>query len=213
VIPVGIVEDHPVTQLGLVGMVTAHPLLELEAIADCFEDTARWADPIPAVVLLDLGLPGICGPDAVTALRRRGASVLVLSAFGRREDVVSAMEAGASGYLTKQTDPEEIAQAVCAVATGETFVSPTLAGFLLREARAGGGSDGLDLTQRESEVLCLVAQGEADSDIAATLEISVRTVHAHLRNIRDKTGLRRRSELTRLAVAHGVVPAVERRQA
>jgi DNA-binding NarL/FixJ family response regulator len=175
----------------------------------------RWKGsvPVPAtkraapeLVILDLGLPGMHGAHAVRHVCERGAKVLVVSAEGSQSDVLDAIAAGASGYLTKSAEPGEITAAVHIVASGETYVSPTLPAYILRAAKQDQASAPHALTAREREILALVAAGERDSDIAEQLFISVRTVRSHLDRIRDKTGRRRRADLTRLAVEQGIVP-------
>jgi DNA-binding NarL/FixJ family response regulator len=157
------------------------------------------------VVLLDLHLPGASGADAVEHVARGPAKILVLSAEGKPALVVEAIGAGASGYLTKDADTEEVVAAIRAVAAGGTYVSPTLAAYLLKEARAPARQPELDLTAREREILGLVAEGDRDKDIARQLYISISTVRTHLDRIREKTGQRRRAELTRLAIEQGIV--------
>ncbi len=123
--------------------------------------------------------------------------MLVVSASNGRADVLDAIAAGASGYVTKGAEPSEIVTAVGVVARGGTYVSATLAAYLLRAEIA--------LTGREKEILRLVASGETDQAIAEKLTVSVRTVRSHLDRIRDKTGRRRRADLTRLAYERGIV--------
>jgi DNA-binding NarL/FixJ family response regulator len=113
-------------------------------------------------------------------------------------DVVGAIGAGARGYLTKQAEETEIVGAIRAVAEGRTYVSATLASYLLQAP--------IHITEREREILELVAGGETDQDIAELLQLSVRTVHSHLDRIRNKTGSRRRADLTRFALQQGIVP-------
>ena len=158
------------------------------------------------MVLLDLQLPGLAGAEGVAHLHDRGLAVLVVSASGSEQAVLDALGAGANGYLTKDSEPAEILAAVKIVARGGTYVSPTLASYLLSAARGGANRGRLDLTNREREILALVAQGERDQDIAEHLYISLRTVHSHLDRIRDKTGSRRRPDLTRLAMERGIIP-------
>ena len=202
-IRVALIEDHPVFRQGLAQILDESPDVAIVVVAASTEEfVAKHFDV--DVSLLDLHLPGISGPDAVRLVCERGSTVLVLSATGTSEDVLGAIEAGASGYLTKQAQPSEIVAAVMAVAAGDTYVSPTLASFFL-DAAQQTGHDQLDLTPREHDVLTLVASGERDQDIADRLFISVRTVHSHLDRIRDKTGHRRRSELTRLALESGYI--------
>ena len=204
-IRVGVVDDHPVFRQGLAHAVEGADGLELVfALASVEDFDAR--DEAPDLVILDLGLPGMHGANAVRHVCERGAKVLVVSAEGSQSDVLDAIAAGASGYLTKSAEPNEITAAVHIVASGETYVSPTLAAYLLRAAKRDQASGLHALTAREREILALVAAGERDSDIAEQLFISVRTVRSHLDRIRDKTGRRRRADLTRLAVEQGIVP-------
>jgi DNA-binding NarL/FixJ family response regulator len=199
-IRVAIVEDHPVFRKGLIQVVEAAPGLELAGVARSIEEftTLRLSDDV--IVLLDLQLPGsrLQGPDAVAHLVTAAHQVLVVSASETPADVVQAIGAGARGYLTKQADEPEILGAIQAVADGRTYVSATLAAYLLEAP--------IQITAREREILELVAGGETDQDIAEQLTISVRTVHSHLDRIRDKTGSRRRADLTRFAIERGIIP-------
>jgi DNA-binding NarL/FixJ family response regulator len=201
-ISVVIVDDHPVYRQGLAMAVDRATDLELVGEAKSIEDFDRL-DAEPDVVLLDLHLPGIEGSAGVAHVRDKGHQVLVVSAAGTPDDVVDAIAAGASGYLTKETDAEEITRAVRVVAGGETYVSPTLASYLLRVEKS---TSQYRLTKRERDVLALVAAGEKDQDIAVELSIAITTVHSHLERIRDKTGARRRAELTNLAHRLGIGP-------
>jgi DNA-binding NarL/FixJ family response regulator len=208
VIRVAVIEDHPVFRHGLAGAVEQTPEMELCVSAASIEQYGQLATPTPDVVLLDLHLPGRQGADGVSYVVGLGSSVLVVSAAATRGDVVDAIAAGARGYLSKQAEATEILTAVRVVAEGGTYVSPTLASYLLDAARSTGPTE-LELTAREREVLGLLAAGERDQDIADALFISVRTVRSHLDRIRGKTGRRRRSELTRLALECGIAPPGE----
>jgi DNA-binding NarL/FixJ family response regulator len=198
-IRVAIVEDHPVFRKGLMQVVEAAQGLELAGVARSVDDfeTLRLSDGV--IVLLDLQLQDsrLEGADAVAHLVAGGHQVLVVSASEQATDVVQAIGAGARGYLSKQADETEILGAIQAVAQGRTYVSATLAGYLLQAP--------IPITAREQEILELVAGGETDQDIAEQLTISVRTVHSHLDRIRDKTGARRRADLTRLAIERGII--------
>jgi DNA-binding NarL/FixJ family response regulator len=191
VIPVGIVEDHPFFRAGLGQAVQAAPDLQLAAVTGCVEELNPNDLHGRAVCLLDLNLPGLRGPDAVRHLCQQGLSVLVLSASEAPADVVQAVRAGAAGYLSKDVEEQELLTAIRTVATGRTYVSPRLASYLLETP--------ICLTQREREILELVADGDTDQDIADALKISVHTVHSHLDRIRQKTGRHRRGELAVLA--------------
>ena len=203
-INVVVVDDHPVYRQGLAHAVDSADDLTLTAAVASVEDFER-RNLTPNVVVLDLGLPGVSGADAVRQLHERGATVLVVSAAGAQKDVVDAIAAGAGGYLTKSSEPDEITNAIRVVAAGDTYVSPTLAAYLLRAARNDDRHSPFALSNREREILALVAAGERDADIAEQLVISVRTVRSHLDRIRDKTGRRRRADLTRFALTEGIV--------
>ena len=204
VISVIVIEDHPLYRQGLAQTVDDDPGLALLDAAERVERVDPDALSVAQVALLDLNLPGRSGPEAVAWVTERGPAVLVVSASDRASDVLDAIAAGAKGYLTKATKAEEISAAVTTVAAGQTYVSPTLASFLLSAGQDTGAAR-IELTQREKEILALVAQGDRDIDIAKQLFISVATVRSHLDRIRDKTGQRRRPELTRYAIQKGLL--------
>ena len=203
-IRVTVVDDHPIFREGLAHSIETAGDLELVAAVDSVESLDAQAISTD-VVVLDLGLPGLRGHRAVSHVREGGPTVLVVSANSSEGDVLDAIAAGASGYLTKSAEPNEILAAVRAVAAGDTYISPTLASYFLRAAQQPNPRRAQLLTSREHEILALVAAGERDADIAEQLYISVRTVRSHLDRIRDKTGRRRRADLTRLALEHGIV--------
>ncbi len=204
-ISVCVIEDHPVFRHGLAMFVENATAMRLVGSYPSVEayDEAR-TEP-PRVIVLDLHLPGLQGGPAVEHLSRADTRVLVVSGATQRDDVLEAIGAGACGYLGKDTGPEEIVKAIEVVAGGGTYVSATLASFLLDANRRDVGSDTFGLTPKEHEVLSLLARGERDVDIAEHLFISVSTVRSHLDRIRDKTGQRRRADLTRLAYERGLV--------
>ena len=201
---VAIVEDHPVFRQGLAGLIEDTDGLQLAcAVRSTTELDAELAvgGPAPAVILLDLQLTGggRQGADAVGYFCERGLTVLVVSANATSGTVVAAMAAGASGYVHKEAEPDEIVRAIRTVAAGGPYISPTLAGYLLTAHQ-------ITLTTRETEIVRLVASGEKDLDIAAELFISVHTVHSHLDRMRAKTGRNRRVDLARFAIDRGLLP-------
>jgi DNA-binding NarL/FixJ family response regulator len=215
-IEIHVVEDHPLYRAALVQALGASDDMRIGVTARSVEEfaafrRAREPDrqaqrrPPGTVVILDLRLPGVSDAEAVAAVVGMGFVVLVLSAYGDRSDVLAAMSAGASGYLTKDADIDEIHRAVRQVADGNSYVSPTLAAYLLDSSRTRYSAVQLPLSDRERQVLALLADGGRDQDIADKLSISVRTVRSHLDRIREKTGRRRRPELTRLAIEKGIV--------
>jgi DNA-binding NarL/FixJ family response regulator len=204
-IEVSVVEDHPLYRAALVRALSDTATVRVGATAGSVEEFLAHHRPVGGAVILDLKLPGVQDAAAVVQLVTRGYHVLVVSAHGARADVLSAVAAGARGYLTKDADAEEILRAVREVAAGHSYVSPTLASMLLDSARNRYTPVQLPLSEREREVLALVAAGERDQDIAEALAISVRTVRSHLDRIREKTGRRRRPELTRFAIEQGIL--------
>jgi DNA-binding NarL/FixJ family response regulator len=195
-IAVAIVDDHPLYRRGVAQAVSASEEMTViceAASIEAFDAAAPQVD----VVLLDLHLPGIEGAEGVKHVVEQGHRVLVVSAAGGAQDVIDAVAAGAAGYLTKDADDEDIQRAVKAVAAGQTYVSPTLASFLITANRQAS-SPSYQLSPRELEILALVASGETDRDIAKQLHLATATVYSHLERIRDKTGARRRAQLTRL---------------
>jgi DNA-binding NarL/FixJ family response regulator len=204
-IHVAIIEDDPSTLVGLRQIIEHAPDLILGTTAASVErfEQARARDI--NVVVLDLRLRGggIEGEAAVRRLVEHGMKVLVVSISDEEVPVVTAIGAGAHGYLTKEAEPAEIVRAICAVASGRTYFSPTVAGFLLRKET--------QLTAREIEILRLVASGETTSGVARQLVISEKTVNSHLDKIRNKTGYRRRADLTRLAYKLGILSHFRKR--
>ncbi|GAA3521225.1 response regulator [Actinocatenispora rupis] len=211
-IVVCVIEDHPLYRAALVRALADAPDVTVGVTAGSVEEFAAYRMEPGGVVILDLRLPGVKDSAAVVDVVGRGHQVLVVSAHGSQEDVLAAMAAGARGYLTKNSDADEILRAVREVAAGNSYVSPTLASFLLDSSRERYAGARLQLSDREREVLGLVAAGERDQDIADALSISVRTVRSHLDRIREKTGARRRAELTGEAFRRGIVPKPAVRQ-
>jgi DNA-binding NarL/FixJ family response regulator len=204
-IEVHVVEDHPLYRAALARALDEAPDLHVGVQAQSVEEFAAYRRPPGAIVVLDLKLPGVQDAAAVISVVRMGFRVLVVSAQGAQSEVLAAIAAGARGYVTKDAVADEIRRAVRELAAGNSYVSPTLAAFLLDSSRARHGVMQLPLSGRERQVLALLAEGERDQDIAEALSISVRTVRSHLDRIREKTGRRRRPDLTRFAIEEGIV--------
>jgi DNA-binding NarL/FixJ family response regulator len=204
-ITVAVIDDHPIYREGLARAVEGSDRFTM---LGAYESVDQYlaAAPMATVVLLDYQLPGRSGPGAVRTLTEQGAAVLMVSADIGREAVLDTLGAGARGYVAKHAEAPEILEAIGIVSHPDhpgTYVSATLASYLLEASRTSG-PDTLDLTEREREVLGLVAAGERDRDIAEALFISIGTVRSHLDHIRDKTGRRRRVELAQVAMDLGV---------
>jgi len=206
-----IIDDFPLIREGFAAALETDPALTIAGQADNGEDGLRLARELqPDVVVLDLGMPDMGGMTVLERLPREApeAKVLVVTATEKAQPLLDAVAGGAAGYLTKRCTREELRQAVITVHGGGSLISPMLAGHLLSEySRASRGESSHVrplLGEREHEVLRLVSGGLTDREIAAQLYISPRTVQNHLTRIREKTGLRRRAELTRWAMEHAL---------
>jgi DNA-binding NarL/FixJ family response regulator len=209
-ISVIIIDDFPLVREGIQDWLERDPAIKVVGTASNGREGLDLAHRVkPDVAIVDLHMPEIGGMMVLERLRTDLPSVrtLVMTASEKGETLLDVVAAGAAGYLTKRSSAAEVAEAVITVAGGGSVITPTLAGHLLRQySRASTGESEMRpmLTSREQEVLRLVAQGLTDRQIAKNIFVSPRTVQNHLARIRDKTGLRRRSELTRWAVLHAV---------
>ncbi|KQS00807.1 two-component system response regulator [Williamsia sp. Leaf354] len=208
-----VVDDHPIWRDG-VARDLAEDGFEVVATADSVRAAVARAGAVtPDVVLMDMQLPDGTGVDATVGVMSASATtrVLVLSASSERDDVLAAVKAGASGYLVKSASRSELGDAVTATAAGQAVFTPGLAGLVLGEFRriAGGGDADTDnptppITERETEVLRLVAKGLSARQIATKLGLSHRTVENHVQSTLRKLQLGNRVELTRYAIEHGL---------
>jgi DNA-binding NarL/FixJ family response regulator len=202
-----IVDDHPVVRDGLRGMFAGDERFTvLGEAADGNEALAVARAVRPDVVLMDLRMPGMDGVTAIRALRAQGsdARVLVLTTYDTDSDVLPAIKAGATGYLLKDTPREELFRAVSAAHRGESVLSPAVAGRLMGELRAPAREE---LSQRELEVLGLIAQGCTNRETATRLFISEATVKTHLLHAYAKLGVRDRAAAVAAAYARGLLGA------
>ncbi len=200
-----IVDDHPVVRDGLRGMFSGHPGFEVVGeAADGAEAVARAAALQPDVVLMDLRMPGTDGVTAIGELARLGVPtrVLVLTTYETDRDVLPAIEAGATGYLLKDTPRDELFRAVQAAARGEAVLSPSVATRLVTQVREPAREP---LSQRELEVLALVARGSTNRDAASRLFISEATVKTHLLHIYAKLGVNDRAAAVAEAFEQGLL--------
>jgi DNA-binding NarL/FixJ family response regulator len=200
-----IVDDHPVVRDGLRGMFAGDERFEvLGEAADGNEALAVARAVRPDVVLMDLRMPGMDGVTTIRALREQGfaARVLVLTTYDTDSDVLPAIKAGATGYLLKDTPREELFRAVSAAHRGESVLSPAVAGRLMGELRSPGREP---LSQRELEVLGLIAQGCSNREAAARLFISEATVKTHLLHAYAKLGVRDRAAAVAVAFDRGLL--------
>ncbi|GAA1340286.1 response regulator [Saccharothrix algeriensis] len=208
-VSVMVVDDHPLWRDG-VARDLAERGFQVVATAGDAASAVRIARAVrPDVVLMDLNLGGPSGVEATTMITGSltATRVLVLSASGEHDDVLEAVKAGASGYLVKSASAEELVEAVNRTAAGDAVFTAGLAGLVLGEYRrmaATPDEDKPQLTDRETEVLRLVAKGLTARQIATRLVISHRTVENHVQSTLRKLQLHNRVELARYAIEHGL---------
>ncbi|MFX4291956.1 response regulator [Streptomyces bohaiensis] len=201
-----IVDDHQVVRRGLRTFLEVQEGIEVVGeAADGAEGVARTADLRPDVVLLDLKMPGTDGVEALRALdeQQSPARVLVVTSFTEQRTVVPALRAGAAGYVHKDVDPLALARAIRSVHSGHTVLQPEVVRALLASDGTGSGRQGT-LTDREREVLSLIARGRSNRDIARALVLSEKTVKTHVSNILMKLDLTDRTQAALWAVRHGI---------
>ncbi|MFC5947638.1 response regulator [Pseudonocardia lutea] len=210
-VTVMVVDDHPIWREG-VARDLGERGLEVVATAPDAGAAVRIAPAVrPQVVLMDLNLGGTSGVDAIAGILEAlpDTRVLVLSASGEHADVLEALKAGATGYLVKSASAEELVDAVHRTADGVPVFTPGLAGLVLGEyrrlAQRPAGEPAVPaLTERETEVLRLVAKGLTARQIGERLVVSHRTVESHVQNTLRKLQLHNRSQLVRYAIEQGL---------
>jgi DNA-binding NarL/FixJ family response regulator len=209
VIRVLVVDDHAVVRSGLRLLVDAQPDMETVGEAESAERAVFEAlAEKPDVILMDLVMPGKGGIAGMPAVLEAAApaKVLVLSMQDDPRYVREAFAAGASGYVLKEAADTELVSAVRAVAAGERYVHPSLgARMIAAEAEAAARAQADPLSEREHEVLRLLALGHTNQEIASTLYISVRTAETHRAHIMQKLRLKSRADLVRYALDRGVL--------
>ena len=211
-ISVIVADDFPLVRSGVSKALASDPGIDVLAETDNGTEALALARRHkPDVLVLDLRMPGLGGMSVLEHVRREmpATKVIIMTASEKVENLLDAITVGAAGYLSKRTAPEELRQAVITVHGGGSVVSPNLQTDLLREFSSAQNGEGPrvrpNLSPRETEVLRLLANGKTDDEIAKTLFISPRTVQNHLQRVREKTGMKRRADLTRWAVEHAIV--------
>ncbi|MEU3309195.1 response regulator [Nocardiopsis sp. NPDC055551] len=205
-----LVDDHPVVREGIRGMLSAEPDLEIVGEAGSGpEAVVRAAALEPDVVLMDLRMPGGDGAQATERIRadHPAVHVLVLTTYDTDTDILRAVEAGATGYLLKDTPRAELADSVRSAARGETVLSGRLAGKLFSRVRRDPEPEKpAALSPREVEVLRLAADGHTNAAIGRALRISATTVKTHLMRAYEKLGVGDRTAAVSQALRRGLLP-------
>jgi DNA-binding NarL/FixJ family response regulator len=201
-----LVDDHEVVRRGLRGFLELQDDIEIVGEAADGAQAITLADQLqPDVVLMDLMMPNVDGVTAIGEIRSRQpeTDIVAVTSFIEEHKVTAALEAGASGYLLKDADADDVADAIRAAHAGEVRLDPQVARVLAERLRARRNEAPVEpLTARENEVLRLVARGAANKEIAAELSITERTARTHVSNILGKLGLASRTQAALWAVEH-----------
>lgn len=209
-ISVLLTDDHQVVRQGIRMVLDLDPELEVVGEASNGEEALRQARRLkPDVVLMDLVMPVMDGVKATGEIRRElpDTEVVALTSVLEDASVTGAVKAGAIGYLLKNTGGDELRQAIKAAAAGQVQLAPEAAARLMREVRIPETPE--TLTERETEVLKLLARGQANKQIARNLYIGEKTVKTHVRNILMKLNVRSRTQAALYAARNGLVPLEE----
>jgi DNA-binding NarL/FixJ family response regulator len=204
VIRVVIADDHAVVRHGLAQLLATFDGVDLAGEAeDGDRAVALCSRELPDVVLMDLEMPVVDGIEATRRIKAAhpGIAVVVLTSFSDRERILQAIDAGAAGYLLKDVEPAELVKAIESAARGDAPLDPRAARAILRERRAAAPA--ADLSDREREVLMLVAEGLPNKLIARRLDISEKTVKAHLTSVFKQIGVTDRTQAALWAERHG----------
>ena len=207
-----LVDDHPIVLDGLKAHLSAHTELEVAGEATDGEQALRRVRKLsPDIILLDISMPRLNGLEFMETLRRESPSarVIVLTMHDSPEYITRTIRLGARGYLLKDTSPAELIRAIKVVHAGEVYFSPAVSRLVVETAVKGGFQSGGrradPLTEREHEVLALIAEGLSNKEIAGRLRLGVRTIETHRERIMRKLDVHSVAGLTRFAIARGWV--------
>lgn len=207
-------DDHRILREGIKSLLEKAPDIHVVAEAsDGSEAVAKVQQIVPDIVLMDITMPGMNGLEATRQIKALNPSVkvLILTMHESNQYIAQFLRSGASGYVLKDTAASELVGAIRAVNNGDAFLYPSIARKLLEEyfqkVHTGEEAESFDgLTQREREILKMIAEGQSNKQIADTLSLSVRTVQAHRANLMAKLHMHDRTELVRYAIRKGLIP-------
>lgn len=203
-----LIDDHALFRIGLRELLERRGIHVIDAVGDCRRGIELALSEHPDVVLLDMRMPEMTGLAVLCELRARGAKgpVAILTTSRDEKDVIEALQCGAQGYLLKDMEPDELLLALSAIVRGETVVAKELTGVLAKAVQGERMNTGLaphllsELTPREREILCHLAEGQSNKVIARNLGISDGTVKLHVKAILRKLGVHSRVEAAVIAV-------------
>ncbi|GAB1769285.1 response regulator [Priestia megaterium] len=205
-----IADDHHVVRKGLVFFLQTQPDLEVVGEASNGEEAIKLATSLePHIVLMDLSMPVLDGIEATKELKKQAPhiQVMILTSFSDQDHVIPALEAGASGYQLKESDPDELVAAIRKLMNGENQLHPKVTTHLLTRLTKSSENkvNFIDhLTKREKDVLKEIAKGKSNKEIGAALHITEKTVKTHVSNILSKLGVQDRTQAALYAVQHGI---------
>jgi two-component system, NarL family, response regulator NreC len=208
-----IADDHGLMRAGVRALLTATEDIEVVGEAEDGDEAIREVRRLdPDVVLMDVAMPGLGGLEATLVIRKEkpDAKILVLTQYDDREYVSRFLKAGVAGYVLKKAAAAELVAAIRAVARGGLVLDPEIARDAVSERGGAAAADHVvdpyeTLTDREKQVLKLVAEGNSNKEIAETLDISVKTAMAHREHLMEKLGVHSRTELIKFALRRGVI--------
>ncbi len=207
-----LVDDHNIVRRGLAALLQLERNYQVVAEADNGEDALRQADQVRAdVMILDLSMPRLNGLEATRRLKKQHPEmrILVLSMYDDEEFVTQALQAGACGYILKQSMEDELFQALDVTESGDIFVSSAISETVIQTYLLGYQAESNSLTSREREILQLIAEGLTTNEISDLLSISPHTTNRHRANLMKKMGVRNQAELVRLAIERNLVVPFE----
>jgi DNA-binding NarL/FixJ family response regulator len=210
-IHVVVADDHPIVRSGIVGLLSSADDIKVVGEAgDGAEAVALATQLSPDVVLMDLRMPGLGGAEATAQIlaARPEVRVVILTTYESDENILTAIEAGASGYLLKAAPQEEILAGLRSVARGEVALAPSIAALLVNHVREPAR---VKLSERETEVLALVSKGNSNRAIAVALFVSEATVKTHLIHVFEKLDVRDRTRAVTKAMELGLLPSSQQR--
>ena len=210
-IKVLIVDDHPIMREGIRALLGIQQ--EIKVVGEASEGreaVEKTQELAPDVVIMDIAMPGMDGLEATRVIKKQNlkAKILILTQYDSKEHILSALKAGASGYLPKRALGTDLLSAIRSIFRGDSFLYPSVASALIdhyQHSRAENTDPYDILTPRQREILKLIAEGHTCKEIAKTMDISPKTIYGHRAGIMEKLGLRNRSELMKYAARKGLL--------